>query len=87
MEVSSPSTARYDRVVKGPQYREIEALRDLLLIARDAVGVQHWQRGADGEWSVREIVDPHTKLTLTNGAMVEIAAMYARTVDLPIPAE
>jgi Uma2 family endonuclease len=84
VEVLSPSTERYDRVVKGPQYREIPSLRDLLLVAQDAERVQHWQRGADGEWTMREVVGPDGVIALASGAPVAIAAIYARLADLPV---
>ena len=50
-EVLSPSTELYDRNVKFDQYRQLDSLRELLLVAQHRVRVEIWTRpAAGGAW-------------------------------------
>ncbi|MDQ3814367.1 MAG: Uma2 family endonuclease [Armatimonadota bacterium] len=48
IEVLSDSTADYDRTIKFDHYKQIESLRDYILIAQDRVRVEHFHRTATG---------------------------------------
>ena len=53
-EVLSNSTESYDRGKKFEQYRSIPSLRSYVLVAQDAVLVEHFARQEDGAWLLRE---------------------------------
>jgi Uma2 family endonuclease len=64
VEVLSDSTERFDRGKKFGGYRSLPSLSDYLLVAQDQARVEHYTRGADGTWVLRE-VGPGTRLRLT----------------------
>lgn len=51
VEVLSPSTEAYDRGDKFARYREIETLRDYVLISQSDARVEVFSRSSHGEWS------------------------------------
>ena len=53
-EVLSDSTESYDRGAKFRQYREIESLKEYVIIAPDRAGVECYTRQADGRWLLQE---------------------------------
>lgn len=84
VEVLSDSTERFDRGEKFAGYRSLPPLADYLLVAQDQARVEHYTRGADGTWVLREL-GPGMQLRLT-GISGEIAIddIY-RKVTLPSP--
>ena len=54
VEVLSPSTEGYDRGAKFAHYRRLESLQEYLLVAQDAVHLEHYVRQADGRWLLSE---------------------------------
>jgi Uma2 family endonuclease len=50
VEVSSPSTATYDRGEKLSHYQRIPSLREVVLIAHDERLVEVWRRDDAGAW-------------------------------------
>lgn len=44
IEVLSRSTARYDRMIKVPQYQQTPSISDILLVAQDRYRVEHISR-------------------------------------------
>jgi Uma2 family endonuclease len=82
VEVLSDSTERFDRGEKFVGYRSLPSLADYLLVAQDQARVEHYTRGADGTWVLREL-GPGMKVRLT-GIAGEIAIddIY-RKVSLP----
>lgn len=50
VEVSSPSTERYDRTEKWEHYRQIPELRDYILVSSERVRVEHLSRNERDEW-------------------------------------
>lgn len=83
VEVLSDSTERFDRGEKFVGYRSLPSLADYLLVAQDQARVEHYTRGADGTWVLREL-GPGMQLRLT-GISGEIAIddIY-RKVSLPV---
>jgi Uma2 family endonuclease len=69
VEVLSPSTEDEVRHEKLPNYRQIASLRDILLVASDAVLVEHWRRPG-AAWS-RELRRAGDSLKLA-GVAIEI---------------
>ena len=51
IEVASPSTAARDRGEKFDDYREIESLREYILVSQDQLRVQTFYRQSDGVWA------------------------------------
>jgi Uma2 family endonuclease len=50
VEVLSSSTEAYDRGAKFAHHRQIESLREVLLVSQDERVVEHYARLADGSW-------------------------------------
>lgn len=81
VEVLSPSTEAYDRGPKWEAYQRLAALMDYLLVAQDAVRVEHYQREADGSWRYRTL-GPGDAITLANRAVLAVDAVYEGAFDL-----
>jgi Uma2 family endonuclease len=54
LEVLSPSTIAHDRGVKLTDYRHIDSVREIVLIASDERRVELWRRG-EGVWTVADL--------------------------------
>lgn len=50
VEVYSPDTEHFDRVQKFDLYRQLESLREYILIAQDEAHVERYVRQADDSW-------------------------------------
>jgi Uma2 family endonuclease len=57
IEVLSPSTKDYDRVVKFTHYKSIPSFREYLLVAQHRPHITQYIRRDDGEWIHREYND------------------------------
>ena len=68
VEVTSPSTAAYDRGMKLAHYKRIPSLREILIVAHDERRIELWRRGDDG-WSHREIHSGVVELTSVRAAL------------------
>lgn len=77
VEVLSPRTEAHDRGAKWTAYRCIPTLTDYVMIASVRRRVEHYQRDATGRWTMRELTEG--SFTLSSGARLEIAALYAQT--------
>ena len=88
-EVLSRSTEAYDRGEKSQRYRtEIESLRDFVLVAQDRPRVEHFSRGADGDWSRAEIEGLDGVLSLASiDCRVRLADVYDRIAFADRPTE
>jgi len=54
VEVLSPGTEAFDRSEKFEGYRSIETLRDYVMLASLDAHAEHYTRGSDGGWTLRE---------------------------------
>ncbi len=54
IEVLSSSTNKYDRQGKFSSYRTIPTFREYLLVEQDQVGVEHYSKTDNKQWSLRE---------------------------------
>lgn len=88
VEVLSPTTESDDRTDKFRDYKQIDSLRHYILIEQNRSAVTHYEKNADGIWTMpgdyRESTD---RLTLTFGdatANVSLAQIY-RNISFPEP--
>ena len=70
VEVLSRSTARYDRMIKLPEYQRTPTISDILLVAQDRIRIEHVTRILDN-WrtvtytTLTDVIDlPYLKCTL-----------------------
>jgi Uma2 family endonuclease len=82
VEVLSEGTAAYDRGEKWSGYQALETLEDYLLVSQSAVRVEHFQRGEGGAWRYRA-AGAGERVTLKNGASLELDAVFAGVFELP----
>jgi Uma2 family endonuclease len=66
IEILSPSTERYDRGKKFQAYQTIESFQEYLLIAQDAIVVEHFVRRSDKLWTFEVITDPTAVISLAS---------------------
>jgi Uma2 family endonuclease len=76
VEVLSKRTEVYDRGLKWESYRDLASVADYLLLSQSAPRIEHYRREASGEWHYR-VVPAGGRVTLTNGAVVSVDAVYA----------
>ena len=86
IEVLSDSTESYDRGKKFEQYREINALREYLLIAQDRSHIDHFRLNDEGLWSLSDATGLDAQVHLpTIDCRLRLADVYAK-VEFPPPA-
>ncbi len=76
VEVSSPSTADYDRGAKFDHYSSLADLREMLIVFTDVRRVEHRERSQDGKWIVSDVVGGELKLE-SIGVALELDTIYA----------
>ena len=77
VEVLSDSTEAYDRGKKWAHYRQIRSLREYVLISTNRFSVESYVRGDDGQWTFREMADPHGDATFESmGIAIPMAEIY-----------
>ncbi len=80
--VLSASTEQDDRGGKWEGYRRIPSLTDYLLVSQAKPQVELYQRRDGGIWAYRAF-GPGEKLTLTNGAVIDVDALFEGMLALP----
>ena len=65
IEVSSPSTGKFDREDKFSYYRQIPILVDYLLVYQDRMHIEHYTRQND-TWVLRDFREPEDVVTLAS---------------------
>jgi Uma2 family endonuclease len=81
VEVLSKSTEGYDRGKKWDGYQKIPSLTDYLLVSQSAPHIEHYQRAEGGEWRYR-VAGEAGRITLKNGASLEVDVIYRGVFDL-----
>jgi Uma2 family endonuclease len=82
-EILSPSTEQYDRTTKFDLYKQIDSLREYVLIAQDTPRVEHYVRADDGSWRQTILAGLDETLRLESApAAVLLADLYDR-IDFP----
>lgn len=78
VEVLSPSTESYDRGEKLEHYRQIESLRECVLVAHDRRRIEVWRRSGDGaEWS-QVVVEEGAVELASIGCRLQLEDLYRR---------
>jgi Uma2 family endonuclease len=65
IEVLSDSTELYDRGEKFAHYREIDSLREYVLVSQDGTHIEHFRRPADS-WILSDVDGPDAVLHLVS---------------------
>ena len=82
-EVLSPSTEHYDRATKFDLYKQIDTLREYVLIAQDEQRVEHWLMLEDGDWKQRVVSGTDASLALEFvPVVIPVVDLYDR-VEFP----
>ncbi len=77
VEVLSPSSEAYDRGEKFRHYRQIETLRDYILVSQKTVLVEHYVRQEGGVWALREYSRLEEELRIESiGAAAPLSGIY-----------
>ena len=83
VEVLSPSTEVYDRGAKSRQYRRIESLKELLLVAQNSANIEQYIRNANGQWQLMDSEGLEAHISLPSlGVTISLAEIY-RGVTFP----
>ncbi len=84
IEILSPSTERYDRGKKFQAYQTLEGFQEYLLIAQDAIVVEHFVRRSDKLWIFDVITDPTAVITLSSiNCTLRLEEIYEKIVLPP----
>ncbi len=88
-EVLLPGTELSDRGEKFTRYREMESLKEYLLVAQDRPRVEPFYRQADGGWGIGEVVDGLAGVVRLRSLAVELplSDIYERVTFPPLPPE
>lgn len=77
IEILSPSTANYDRGAKFDFYREIETLKEYILIDAATTHLIHYQKNADFTWTLSEIKNLRDSFVISTIALqLELSDVY-----------
>jgi Uma2 family endonuclease len=82
VEVLSETTEQYDRGLEWEGYQRLASLTDYLLVTQHEVRIEHFQRAPDHGWLYRTH-GAGDAIVLSNGARLEVDAIYARAFELP----
>jgi Uma2 family endonuclease len=78
VEVSSPSTANYDRLDKARDYQKLPSLRDLLIVAHDQPLIEHSVRQNKNTWSMTSVYGLDATIELPSiGCSLRLADVFA----------
>jgi Uma2 family endonuclease len=85
-EVLSPTTEGYDRGEKFRRYREIESLKEYVLISQDATNVETFFRQPDGTWVLAAAAGLEANIRLASlGVELSLSEIFAGVEFSPIP--
>jgi Uma2 family endonuclease len=75
VEILSPTTMTRDRAVKLADYRRVETVQDIVLIASEERRVEHWRRTQDS-WRVTDLTPGDTLRLDSIGFDIAVEALY-----------
>ncbi len=81
-EVLSDSTEAYDRGRMFGWYRQIESLREYLLLDRKKVLIEHFHKEAPGDWRMRDYGSLDAALRIDSLDVTVVASEIYRGVEL-----
>jgi Uma2 family endonuclease len=76
VEVLSPTTADHDRGGKLYDYRRIESVQEIVLVASEQRHVEVWRRRG-AKWEVEDLIGDATLELVTVGVTMTFATIYA----------
>ena len=80
-EILSPSTESVDRILKLDSYRNIESVKDYMIISQDRACIEHHSREFGDRWFVNIIIGLEAILQIeTLGCELPLSAIYAKTI-------
>ena len=78
VEVTSKSTAVYDRLTKLAAYRQMPSVQEILIVDQYRVAIEQHTRVPEG-WLVREFTEPDEKILLESlGCTLAVSDVYAK---------
>ena len=78
VEVTSESTAVYDRLTKLAAYRQMPSVQEILIVDQYRVAIEQHTRVPEG-WLVREFTEPDEKILLESlGCTLAVSDVYAK---------
>ena len=84
IEVLSPGTERYDRGKKFDLYRELDSLKEYVLVSQDQYRVEQFLRGNGSEWGYRVAFKEDDIVEFPSvGCSIPLKDIYARVVFPP----
>ncbi|MFM8716153.1 MAG: Uma2 family endonuclease [Spartobacteria bacterium] len=84
IEILSPGTERYDRGKKFDLYRELESLKEYVLVSQDQYRVEQFLRGNGNEWGYRVAFNKDDIVEfLSVGCSIPLKDIYERVVFPP----
>lgn len=87
VEVISPSTESRDRGEKLRQYRQLPSVRHILVIAQNAIDVEHYIRLDDGAWRLETLTSLTNQIHLSAlNCVITLTAIYKDVEALQQPA-
>jgi len=81
IEVLSPSTAGHDRGEKFDHYREIESLKEYVLVWQDKKRAARYTKRSDGDWLLTDFIGDDATIELSS---VSCTLSMEDKVDLPV---
>lgn len=79
VEVLSQSTEAYDRGTKFEKYRQLQSLKDYVLVSQESVSVERFTRQGDGQWLLWSSNDLSGTLEIESiDCRVKLSDIYAR---------
>jgi Uma2 family endonuclease len=86
IEVSSDSTATYDRIDKFRHYGQIASLREFVIVSHTLHRVEHFARGPQpGKWILTEADGPESTIEFPAlGCSLPLNEIYAKVVFEPV---
>ncbi len=77
IEILSSSTEAYDRGAKFQHYREIDSLREYILISQNQARIEGYRKGEDGKWILTDVIglDAEYKM-VTVGCVLALSDVY-----------
>ncbi|MGF1534234.1 MAG: Uma2 family endonuclease [Bernardetiaceae bacterium] len=83
VEVLSQSSEAYDRGEKFRKYRQLDSLREYVLVAQDRICVEAFQKNDNGDWLLcPALTTPEAELELPSlGVAVSLREIYEKVID------
>lgn len=82
VEVLSDSTERWDRAGKFAKYRQVESLRECVLVSQDEISIEWFTRAEHGEWIYRVASGPESTCHLDSlNVTLSLSEIYSK-IDL-----